>query len=301
MIQSQTHNNLVVQSNKLIEAHYKQEYTVQEQRMILWVISEINKEDFINKDPIGHQTLTISAMKYAEIIGVTADNIYRESQKIGNELMQKVIKIETDQGWKMFHWVETMEYKKGEGIIEVLISPSIIPYIIDLKEKFTAFKLGNILYLQSAHAIKIYQLLAQYKAIGARTITVDELRATLGIADIASYKMYKNLKPRILEISKREINNKTDLTISYEEIKKSRKVIALKFKITQKPTQEEQAQKAFIEHLLTAGKDDKIKFLFEKYGLEQAEVQVTLKNFIILNIANYAPESRKPIEFVRPL
>ena len=156
-------NNVVVQSNKLIEAHYKQEYAIQKQRIILWVVSEIHKEDYVDNN-YEHKVIQISAMKYADLIGVTTDVIYREAQKIGDALMQKVIKVETNEGWKMFHWIETMEYKRGEGIIEILISPTIIPYIIDLKEQFTIFNLENILPLQSTHAIKIYQLLAQYES-----------------------------------------------------------------------------------------------------------------------------------------
>ena len=234
-MQINTNNSVVVQSNKLIEAHYKQEYTIQEQRVILWVISQIHKEDYVGKD-YEHKIMKISAMKYAEIIGVTTDVIYREAQKIGDALMQKVIKIDTDEGWKMFHWIETMEYKKGEGIIEILIAPTIIPYIIDLKEQFTIFNLENILPLQSTHAIKLYQLLAQYKAIGERIIAVDDLRSMLGLNEIESYSMYKNLKRRVLEISKREINAKTNITFSYEELKKQgRKVVAIQFKITPKP------------------------------------------------------------------
>lgn len=291
-------NKIVVQSNKLIEAHYKQEYTVQEQRMILWVISEIHKEDYINKD-YEHKVIKVSAKRYAELIGITSDVIYREAQKIGNALMQKVIKIETEKGWKMFHWVETMEYKKGEGTIEILISPSIIPYLIDLKEKFTAFSLENILYLQSTHAIKLYQLLAQYKIIGERTIEVDELRSILGLNEIESYFMYKCLKQRVLEISKREINAKTNITFSYEEIKKSRKVVAIKFKITPKPNQEAQAKEAFEKYIATLSEGNTIKILFQQYGLNQGAVLDTFKKFT-QKIVNYDPKSSQAIYFAEP-
>jgi len=237
-------NDLVVQSNKLIEAHYKQQYTVQEQRMVLWVVSEIHKEDYFNKK-YEHKTITISAQKYAELMDITADDVYKRAQDIGDNLMQKVITIKTDggedKGWEMFHWIESMKYR--EGIIEVLIAPVIIPYIIDLKEKFTAFRLENILYLRSSHAIKLYQILVQYKQIGERKITVDELRSTLGVSNVKIYQTYGDIKRKILEISKREINAKTDLIISYSAIKQSRKVVAIQFKITQKPNQEIQAKK----------------------------------------------------------
>ena len=126
-----------------------------------------------------------------------------------------------------------MEYKHTESIIRVLITPDLLSYIIWLKQ-YTSFRLENILNLGSSHAIKLYQLVVQYKAIGERRVSLDDLRSILGISNSKSYLAYKGIKQRILEISKREINEKTDITMSYSEIKKSRKVEAIKFKITKK-------------------------------------------------------------------
>jgi plasmid replication initiation protein len=228
-------NNLVVQSNALIEAHYKQEYTVQEQRTVLWLISEIHKEDYILTRKYEHKLIKITAKDYAKLMGISVDNVYRDAQKIADELGSKRFTIPTNSGWINFGWISSMEYKKGEGIIEVEISSKILPYILDLKNQFTSFRLENVLYLKSCHAIKLYQLLAQYKNFGVREIQISDLRSILGIETLSTYKLYGNIKSKILEISKREINNKTDLTISYSEIKKGRKVEAIKFKITQKP------------------------------------------------------------------
>lgn len=233
--------NLVYQSNELIEAHYKQEYTVQEQRTVLWLISEVHKRNLFCKQEgktYEHGIIKISAQKYADMMEVSVKNIYRDAQKIGKELMGKVIKIENETGWEMFHWVSHMKYLKHEAVIEVSLSPGIVPYIIDL-EQYAEFKLENILYLNSSHAIKIYQLLSQYRKIGERIINVNDFRSILGISELKTYNSYGALKQKILELSKREINEKTDLSFSYSEIKKSRKVDAIKFKITSKHLSEE--------------------------------------------------------------
>jgi len=227
-------NNLVVQSNALIEAHYRQEYTVQEQRTVLWLISEIHKEDYLLSKNYPNKVIRITAKDYADLMEISVRNVYRDAQKIADNLGSKRFTIQTESGWINFGWISSMEYKNGEGIIEAEISSKILPYILDLKNKFTSFKLENILYLKSSHAIKLYQLLAQYKAIGTREIQISDLRSILGIENSSTYQLYGNIKSKILEISKREINTKTDLTISYFEVKKGRKVVSIKFKITQK-------------------------------------------------------------------
>ena len=289
-------NELVVQSNKLIEAHYKQQYTVQEQRMVLWVISEIHKEDYFGKK-YEHKTIAISAQKYAELIGADIKDIYKRAQEIGDNLMQKVITIKTDAGWEMFHWVESMKYHKNTAIIEVLIAPAIIPYIVDLQEKFTEFRLENILYLRSSHAIKLYQLLAQYKykTNGEREMTINELKSILGINAEKGYVLFSNIKIKILEISKREINAKTDLIISYSTIKTGKKVTSIKFKITQKPTQELQAKKEFEEYILQLPSGNSIKTMFQNYGFDQASVKTEFQKFLVERIINYDPQSSKPL------
>jgi plasmid replication initiation protein len=226
-------NNLVVQSNALIEAHYKQEYSVQEQRTILWLISEVHKEDYLTKN-YERKLIRITAKDYADLMGICVDNVYRDAEKIADDLGSKRFTIRTSAGWINFGWISSMEYKKGKGIIEAEISEKILPYIIDLKKQFTSFRLENVLYLKSSHAIKLYQLLSQYKKIGMREIRISDLKSILGIENLTTYKLYGNIKSKIFEISKREINSKTDLVISYTEIKKGRKVEAVKFKITQK-------------------------------------------------------------------
>lgn len=288
-------NELVVQSNKLIEAHYKQQYTVQEQRMVYWVISAIHKEDYFGKK-YEHKTITISAQKYAELIGADIKDIYKRAQEVGDNLMQKVITIRKDNGWEMFHWVESMKYHKSTALIEVLIAPAIIPYIVDLKEKFTKFRLENILYLRSSHAIKLYQLLAHYKhSTDEREITLDELKSMLGINDEKGYALFGNIKIKILEISKREINKKTDLTISYSTIKTGKKVTSIKFKITQKPNQETQAKKEFEQYILQLPDGNTMKTLFQTHGFDQTLVKAKFQEFLAEKVVNYNPESSKPI------
>jgi len=228
--------DLVVQADELIEAHYKQTYTVQELRTVLWMISEIHKEDYFKPKKYEHKALEISVQNYAALMGIRVKNVCRDAEKIANTLGSKRFTIKNPNGWTNLGWISSMTYKHTEGSIRVLVDPDLLPYILNLK-KYKSFRLENILNLGSSHAIKLYQLFVQCVWKGHRTISLVEFRSMLGISDLKSYKFYGAIKQKILEISKREINAKTDLTISYSEIKKGRKVEAIKFKITQKGTE----------------------------------------------------------------
>lgn len=83
---------------------------------------------------------------------------------------------------------------------------------------------------KSIHAIRIYELLKQYQNIGKRILSIKEIKDCCEVND--KLKTYPNFKKKLLLISQREINQKSDMYIEFERIKKSRKIVAIKFKIS---------------------------------------------------------------------
>ena len=53
----------------------------------------------------------------------------------------------------------------------------------------------------------------------------------LMVEDVKSYTRFPDFRRKVLEIAEREINELTDITISYETITKGRKVVKIKFDI----------------------------------------------------------------------
>lgn len=235
--------NLVVQTNSLIEARYKQTFTVQELRTVAWLISEVHRKDRYETMKFVHQEIEIPIQKYANLIGVRVDNASRDAKKVADSLGSKRFTLNTGNGWINLGWISSMEYKQSEGIIRILVSPDLLPYILDMKDKdYTKFTLENILSLSSSHAIKLYQFLVLIKnkhSSQEKKITVDELRLMFGVSETKSYSEYKHFKQRILEIAEREINEKTDINFSYSEKKNGRKVESIIFKIIKKPELEQ--------------------------------------------------------------
>ena len=84
--------------------------------------------------------------------------------------------------------------------------------------------------MKSAYAIRLYELLKQYKKIGERVIAISDLRSYCGIPK-EQYPLYADFRVRVIDISKREINGRTDIAFEYEQVKDGRKVVALRFTI----------------------------------------------------------------------
>jgi plasmid replication initiation protein len=80
----------------------------------------------------------------------------------------------------------------------------------------------------------MYELLAQYKTIGIRDISLVDLRGFLG-ADDPSYDRLDNFKRKVLDLGVKQINELTDLDVSYVPERSGRSIIGYKFKIQTKP------------------------------------------------------------------
>jgi plasmid replication initiation protein len=103
-----------------------------------------------------------------------------------------------------------------------------MPYLTQLKGQFTYVVVKNVSRLSSAYSIRIYELIQQFRKTGDRTIALDDFRSMLLIED--KYLQYKDLNKLLLKPCIQELNEKSDLSVTVEPIKQSRKVVALRFR-----------------------------------------------------------------------
>ncbi|WP_271854298.1 replication initiation protein [Planococcus maritimus] len=222
-------NYVVTQGNNLIEARHKKPLTAREQKIILTMVSMIEPTDGDFKDYI------ISVRDFHEMLGLEGREHYTEIKKIVESLMTKVVEIPLeDKGWLMTHWVSTARYVDGSGVIQIRFAPELKPYLLQLKDTFTSYKLNNILSLKSVYAIRLYELMKKWQTVAEWKCSIDSLRGKLGASN-KSYNLYGNFKNKILLPAIKELNEQTDLLIQYKEIKKGRKVDAIEFTIRHVP------------------------------------------------------------------
>jgi|GEM_PF-734241 len=218
-------SDLVVQHNDLIQANYP--LTLQEKRIVLWLSSQVKKDDEEFKD---HE---MKISDFCELAGIKSKNMYKEIEKISTELMQKVLQIRKENSLMVVSWLSYAEYFYREGKIVLRFDPALKPYLLNLKEKFTQINLSQLLSFKSFYSVRMYELLYQYISIGERNIKVDEIKSNLGI-EKEKYKSYADLKKYVVLTALKEINEKSDIQVGFEEVKNGRKVTALNFQITHK-------------------------------------------------------------------
>lgn len=226
--QSSEKNELVVQHNNLMEARYR--LSLQEKRLVIWLTSQIQQTDDDFKEHV------LSIKEFAELTDVRGDRLYSELQAITRRLMQRIISIYPIGEDRLIQvaWLGAADYKFDKGTVSISFHPHLQPFILNLKSHFTALNLSDLIGLQSVYSIRIFELLKQYESIGKREISLKDLREYCGISS-DKYKKFNDFKKRIVESAKKEINEKTDISISYEEVKNSRKITSIKFSIKSNP------------------------------------------------------------------
>ena len=181
-------------------------------------------------------------------VQVDVEGKYRELRKITKRLMQRVIEIYEPETSEIIQasWLSSARYQVKQGCVLLEFSPSLKPYLLQLKSHFTKIDIIDTLKLKSIYAIRIFELLLQYSHIGSREITIANLRVYCGIEE-TEYKDYFDLKRKVVEKAKTEINTKTEYNVDYIEIKELRKVVAIEWTISKKKLVAEEHSKKIVE------------------------------------------------------
>lgn len=226
-------NYYSVMANKIIRG--KQKMTVYEAKLIRILISQIKKDD---KDFRMYRT---NVKSLAEMLGTDRKNIQREIRNVCKNLMKQIVEIENGEDWEILHWLSYAKYDSKTGIIMLMLSQEISPYVLALKEKFTRYQTKNILTMQSFYAIRLYELLQMRigmdkKKTMSYQFKVKELRIILECE--SKFKQIGEFKRFVLDIAVREISNETEYICIYDCKKTGRIITDIIFSLKEKDKKE---------------------------------------------------------------
>jgi plasmid replication initiation protein len=158
-----------------------------------------------------------------------------------NQLLDKKIRHTNDLNskepkWKIINIFTCAEY--DNNILTIEINKGVINYFIELKSNFTQYYFRYLTGFSSVYSIVNYEILKMneykfknkgyYKKSDYIQFDIEELYKIYGLTTDGTRNI-GFLKNRILDLSKKEINETTDIQFEYKEVKKGKKVIAIQF------------------------------------------------------------------------
>ena len=139
-------------------------------------------------------------------------------------MMSRVFKIEEADGLRQIVLFSEIKYLDGTGSFDMVINEPARPYFFELKNNYTLFRVKTALSCTSKHAKRLYSLACQWRGIGGHTYSIGELKEILGLKDPRGkepeqYTKVSQLKEKVLDLAKRQINEHTDIVFDYELLK----------------------------------------------------------------------------------
>ena len=217
---------LVVKDNILVEASYSLDLV--EQRILL--LSIITARENNQKIELG-KPLIIHASKYAEVFNVDKKSAYDVLKSGADGLTGKSFSYYENNKPSKSNWVDTVAYVENGGFIEVIFTTKVVAFISELERRFTSYEISQVASIKNRYAIRLYESLIQYRNTGKLNISLKELRLRLGVADDEYYQM-SMFKKRVLDLAVSQINEHTDITVKYEQVKTGRQISGFKFTFT---------------------------------------------------------------------
>jgi len=272
---------LVKKSNYFV-MNSSYDLSMEEQKIILTLASMVKPED----EEFKRYKFNIS--EFIALIGIKNQSQYTEIPTITKGLMKKVFEIQEEDMLIQVAWLSSVVYKKGSGYVELEFSPRLKPYMLKLNSMFTQYKLGNILMMKSKYSPRIYEFLKcnEFKKQKMIEFSLNQLRKLLKVENV--YLLYADFKRFVLFPAQKEINTLTDISFTFEEIKKGRKVDKIRFYITSNnkhielenvPEEKEKHEEIDIDDLIERLQDiieEKLKIKEYKALLQAANNDVEL-------------------------
>lgn len=226
---------MVVKSNQLIQkSRFK--LSLPEQKTVAFICSMIKpviELDTISKVPYQLE-YEFDIREYCRVCAIDYDNgkNYADVKRILKGLRDKSMWLELPDGSETTAgWLAKAQTNKGSGIAHIRLDEDLVPYLFNLQERFTAYRLLYIAKMKSQFSPRMYEILRSYAWQKKVTIDLEVLKKVLMVESVKSYQNFKDFRKWVLEPAISEINEFTDLQVSYNTVTKGRKVIKIAFSI----------------------------------------------------------------------
>lgn len=211
---------IAVKPDTIIEARY--DLTPKQNDILDMVLSKISDDN--------NYLFNLDLNEYRKLYRTDTSNIYRDLKKAVKDFEGKGFYLVDKDNKKeiFFAWFASIAYSDNEGKIVVEVGHQLKKLLIDMKKKIF-YRIEYPLNFSSIYSKRIYYYLKSFEDTGWRIDDIEQLKRKLQCAE--NYSRYNDFKRKVILVAQEEINNYSDISFEFEEIKQQRKVVSLKFTI----------------------------------------------------------------------
>lgn len=221
------HKKIMAMENGLVPVFAK--LSKMEKRFLAFCIAQLNP---MTDKSLGQFEVNIADI--AKVFDLAPTHTYKLMREAATSINScPVFRIE-GKAHKMDFWFYHLDWFPESGQIEIQFSKRLAPLLLELKNKgYVQHTLGMAKNF-SNKGWTLYVILKQWLKAGSQEFELDELKALMGIS--GKYKRWAIFQSMVIEPAVKNINDFSDLKVSYDKIKKRRAVTGLLFTISRKET-----------------------------------------------------------------
>lgn len=224
----------VAKANDLIR-NSKNTFTLQQQKMVLHVVSKIKPNDTVLK-------YEFNIKEFCELLNMEANGKnYKDIKKNLRAIRNAGFWLDLEIEEVTTAFFDKVRIAKQSGMIGIEIDRDLYPFLLELKENgnFTTYHFINIKGLKSSYSVELYEFFKSYeyshKTIQNKlTISVERIKSKLGVSQNKGYERFVDFRRKLLDKAIKEINKETDINVEYETKRSGRPITHLIFKVTSK-------------------------------------------------------------------
>ena len=225
----------VIKSNALIQ-RTRYELTLEEQRLLLYIISKIKPDDEKLK------LCEFTIRDYCEVCGInifSMPNMYNYMKGTIKSLADKSFWVTLDDGKEiLLRWIDKAGISRNSSKVAIKLNDDLMPYLLELHGRYTQYQLLSVLPMKSKYSIRLYEVLRAELYQGNThtevTYTLEELQDRLGITGESGKSYRKNptmFRKFVMDGALEEIALYTDITASATYLKTGKRIDRVRIEI----------------------------------------------------------------------
>lgn len=223
---------LVVQQNRLIEAF--KDLNIYERRLLLYLSTTVRTEVQTNPN---QDTFLVDILDFARTFGLEKGKHLNSFMRQSGKTMQSKTFAYTiaEDGYVDdvdVNFAFRFRYRANTSQMWVSLAPELIVMltVFDADHPFTQYELCNVVSMKNQNTIILFELLAQYRTLKKRKLTVEYMRKVFKCED--KYPHITDFMRYVVKKTVDEINEITTFKVTYTVEKNGGTPVAVAFKFT---------------------------------------------------------------------
>lgn len=210
----------VVMANTLVRS--AQSLSLAEKRMLFAAVAKMGNN---------FGEVVLLATEYAATFDLPPNQAYEQLKAASENFFNRyfTLAVPDRKGvmrWKI-RWLSSIGYEEGSGRVGLRFTEEVLPYLCDLTREFTKYRLKQACALRSIHAWRLLELFEQ-QSNGWLAISVEEFHHAMETPELYR-RNFNHLRVKLIEPAIKELCDKDGWLVSWEPVKRGRKVVSLKF------------------------------------------------------------------------